>query len=176
MLMQWRHGNEAIADTLFAEIEPTLRRLARGHLVGDRLKQNLQPTELVNEAAIKLMNARSVSFNDRAHFFYFASRIMRRVLVDEARKLGATKRPANQVTMAIDELAQHNEISILELDDALTDLAKIDKELAEILNLKFFGGLSNEEIATISDISLSTVKRRWAVARAWLYDHLIKSV
>ena len=174
LLQKWRSGDDSVTNDLFVRVEPTLRRLARAQLSSDRLNRSIQPTELVSEAALKLINARDVAFNDRVHFYSFCGRLMRRVLVDEARKLGAKKRPANQLTVAIEELKQHTEVSLIELDDALTDLAKVDEGLADLLNLKFFCGLSNEEIAEVSEVSVATVKRRWRVARAWLYDHLTK--
>jgi len=174
LLGRWHAGDDSVVDRLFSEIEPTLRRLARSQLSRDRLSASIEPTELVSEAALKILDARGVGFSGRAQFFSFAGRLMRRVLVDEARKLAAQKRPVNQVTVAVDSMADDREISLLDLDDALEDLARVDAGLSDILNLKFFCGLSYEEIAEVCGLSTATVKRKWTVARAWLHNHLAR--
>jgi len=163
-------------DRLLGEVYDELRILARKILSGDRARQHIAPTELVHGAAIKIIGQRSISARERTHFFAFSAHIMRQVLIDEVRRERAGKRGGPKVTL-ITEIADNavpesGAIDIEAIHDALNRLTEADPALASLVEKRYFSGLTLEEIAEADDVSLSTVKRQWRVARAWLHDAL----
>ena len=163
-------------DRLLGEIYDELRLLARKILSGDRARQHIAPTELVNGAAIKIMSQRQISASRRTHFFAYSAHIMRQVLIDEVRRERAGKRSGPKVTLvtAIVDGAQAppETLDVEVIHDALNRLADADPDLATLVEMRYFSGLSLEEIADLRAVSLSTVKRQWRAARAWLHDAL----
>jgi RNA polymerase sigma factor (TIGR02999 family) len=167
-----RDAEAELLQVLYAD----LHRMARRHMRGERPEHTLQPTALVNEAFVRLMRGAESTWNDRLHFLASASTVMRRVLVDYARRRRAVKR--GQQTIAV-ELADeaglaspHSPDRVLAVDQALTALAAVSARQARIVELRFFAGLGNDEIAALFDVSPRTVKREWIAAKAWLYRHL----
>ncbi len=163
-------------DRLFAEVYEELRVLARKMLAGDRARQHIAPTELVHGASLKIMGQRSVSARERTHFLAYSAHIMRQVLIDEVRRMRAGKRSAPQVTL-ITEIAENaaqdtGGVDVEMIHNALERLAAAAPELSRLVELRYFSGLTLEEIADLDGISVSTVKRSWRVARAWLQDAL----
>ncbi len=151
-----------------------LRRIARRCLAGQRSSHTLQPTALVHEAYLRLARHDSVDWQDRAHFFAMAAQMMRQILVDHARKRAAAKRGGNSPTLIItsDDAAvvQAPALDLLVLDDAMQRLASLDSRQSQIVELRFFGGLSIEETAQVMKISPATTKREWSTARIWLHN------
>lgn len=170
LLKQWRAGGSS--DELFRVVFEQLRRIASSQFRGERSDHTLQPTALVNEAWLKLLGQRA-DFQDRAHFFAIASQAMRRILVDHARQKRAAKRAAPELheEPAFDGV----DVDVLALDAALEKLAALDAGQARVVELKYFGGLTNEEIAEATGVSLATVKRSWQTARAYLFRELGKA-
>lgn len=168
-------GDRREMDALMSAIYTDLRRLAMSHMQGERRSHTLQPTALVHEAYLRLINQRSTQWQDRVHFFAVASRVIRRILVDHARERNAQKRGggAQRVELERAELADSVEgIDLLALDDALAALAEIDARQAQIVELRFFGGLTVDEVAEIMGIAPRSVDRDWRCARAWLLCRL----
>ncbi len=168
--MRWQGGDKHAFEELVPLVYQELRMVARRHLRHERQGHTLQSAALVNEAYLRMMQQRPVGSENRVHFVAIASRLMRQVLVDHARSHGAAKRGAEQ-TVPLDAsliLPQVRFADVVAVDDALKDLARLDEQQGRIVELRFFGGLSNEEIATVIGISSSTVKRDWNVAKAWL--------
>jgi RNA polymerase sigma factor (TIGR02999 family) len=167
-----RPSLEALLPLVYAE----LRRLAAHYLRGERAAPTLQPTALVHEAYLRLLKDRPVRWQNRAHFCAIAAHTMRQVLIDRARARDALKRGGGQPRVTFDEQlaveAPAADLDLLELDAALERLAEVDATHARIVELRFFGGLSIEETAAAMDISPATVKRHWALARAWLAREL----
>lgn len=168
-------GSREDTDRLMAAIYEDLRRLAASHLRHERVGHTLHPTALVHEAYIRLVNQRSVQWNDRLHFFSIASRIIRRILIDHARerntlKRGGSARPVSLVTE--DVAAPERDLDLLALDEALRELAELSERQARIVELRFFGGLTISDIAAVLSIGSRSVDREWQVARAWLFDRL----
>lgn len=169
-LAEWRHGDDAALERLVPLVYDELRRIAARQLRGERSNHTLQPTELVHEAFLRLVR-QNVSWQNRAHFFGVAAEIMRRLLVDHARKKRADKRGAGMETIALHERIEWpaaRDLDIVALDECLTALAELDPQQAKVVELRFFAGLSIEETAEVLGVSDSTVKREWRVARAWL--------
>lgn len=168
-------GDRADLDRLLALVYDELRRLAQSHLHRERADHTLAATALVHEAYLRLVDQRDVAWNDRAHFFAVASTIIRRILVDHARGRNALKRGGEQRRLAlsgIDLASESTGIDLLELDDALGRLAAIDERQARIVELRYFGGLTVEQVAVVLDLGPRTVDRDWKCARTWLYDAL----
>ena len=168
-------ADEPAVDQLMPVVYEQLRRLAKRHLAGHRRGHTLQTTDLVNEAYLKLAHRRETEWKDRPHFVAVASRAMRCVLVDYARGRGSAKRGGNPVRVSLTEAeegAEPGSAEILAVHDALTGLAGIDPRKSQIVELRYFGGLSVEEIAELIGLSARTVKREWRWARAWLYREL----
>jgi len=164
-------GERRDVDALMAAIYGDLRRLAISHLRGERGNHTLQPTALVHEAYMKLIDQRSTDWADRAHFFSVASRIIRRLLVDHARQRNAAKRGAARERLALEQAelpAPAGDVDVIALDEALTELASIDERQARIVELRFFGGLTIEEIAEALSLGKRSVDRDWQAAKAWL--------
>lgn len=172
LLQRWRGGDNDARDKLLSLLYDDLRRLAASMLNQDAMRVHIDPTELVNEGAMRLLGLERIEWNDRAHFLAVSSNVMRRVLVDQARRRRAGKRDGQHVTLLTNVAGSESDLDILELDEALAALAELSEERARIVELRFFAGMSNDEIAQALDISPSTVKRRWRVARAWLASRM----
>jgi RNA polymerase sigma factor (TIGR02999 family) len=173
LLRQWGDGNQQALGELLPIIYDELRRVAHQYLHRERREQTLETTALVHEAYLKLIDQRSVNWQNRAHFFAIAAQAMRRILIDNARKRRASKRegekiPFDDVAIISTDRARH----LLALDEALLRLEKIDQQQSKIVELRYFGGLTIEETAAAMGLSPATVKREWAMARAWLYQEL----
>ena len=176
LLTAWREGSPGAADQLAAAVYGQLRRMAAGYLRRERPGHTLQPTEVVHEAYLRLVGQHRLEWQDRGHLFAVASREMRRILVDHARKRRAAKRegPSGQrITLsdAPDPVATEA-LDVLILDEALADLAAIDPRQAEILEWRYFGGLTVEEISHVAAVSPATVKRDLTTAKIWLRQRL----
>jgi RNA polymerase sigma factor (TIGR02999 family) len=178
MLQRWKNGDVAALEKLTERIYGQLRQLANNALDRDWGNQSLQPTELVHESYLRLVGAQHVDWKSRAHFFAIASRVMRRILVDRARKRAAQKRGGHAAKISIefgslDPGDQRREvIDLVGLDLALAELALKDDELSRLVELRFFSGLTVEETAEVVGISARTVKRDWRLAKAWLKRRL----
>jgi len=152
-----------------------LKRRAAGYLRNERADHTLQPTALVHEAYLRLVGQERVAWQNRAHFFGVAAQMMRRILVDHARGHRAAKRPGAAVKVMLDERigsTRPRNWDLLALDEALTDLASVDSRLAQIVELRYFGGVSEQEVAEVLAVSRSTVTREWQTARTWLYRRM----
>ena len=174
LLIQWGEGDAEVQNELWPLVYDHLRRMAGELMNGERRGHTLQPTALVNEAYIKLVNQHSMKFHDRGHFYAMAARMMRRILVDHARAKRAAKRgKGERVYLDVSlHLAALPEADALDLDEALSGLEAVDPEKARVVELKFFGGLTNDEIAALLGCSEKTVRRHWKVAKLWLYREL----
>jgi RNA polymerase sigma factor (TIGR02999 family) len=171
-------GSREDLDALMSAIYHDMRRLAASHLGSERPDHTLQPTALVHEAYVKLIDQRTTDWKDRLHFFAVASRIIRRILIDHARARLADKRGGDRTLVS---LADHDpaapssgapSVDLLALDEALDELARLDEQQARIVELRYFGGCSIEEIAQVLEIGKRTVDRDWQAARAWLFLRL----
>jgi len=177
LLRAWMAGQNGALDRLMAAVQAELRRLARVHMQGERRDHTLQPTALVNEIYLRLVDLRDIRWQDRAHFFNLVSTLMRRVLVDAARARAAGKRRKSRMCVTFDEtrLADPKaaqDFDMLALNEVLTRLAGVDERKARVVELRFFGGLSLDEAALALELSRRTVAREWAMARAWLQRRL----
>jgi RNA polymerase sigma factor (TIGR02999 family) len=172
LLIAWSGGRREALDNLVPLVYRDLRRLAAGYMKGERVDHSLQPTALVHEAYVRLIDQRQVKWRDRAHFFGVAAGMMRRILVDHARVRRAEKRGGGcqRVTLAEDEVADTApvEIDVLALHDSLERLAAFDSRQERIVELRYFGGLTIDETAEVVDLSAATVVREWTIAKAWL--------
>jgi RNA polymerase sigma factor (TIGR02999 family) len=175
LLGAWGRGDQTALDRLFPLVYAELRRGAARQLRHERPHHTLQPTALVHEAYLRLVDQRGANWQSRAHFFGVAARLMRRILVDHARRHGASKRGDGVSCLSIDEardVAGSAEVPILALDQALDRLEKVDADLAKVVELRAFGGLTIEETAQVLSVSPSTAKRDWRTAKAWLTREL----
>jgi RNA polymerase sigma factor (TIGR02999 family) len=171
LLGAWSRGNRSALNQLLPLVYAELRRIAGRQLRSERANHTLQPTALVHEVYLRLVDQRQVDWQNRAHFFGVAAQVMRRILVDHARRHSASKRGEGVRCVSIDEakeVAASNEIPILALDHALARLEEVDPDLAKIVELRAFGGLTIEEAAHVLNVSPSTAKRDWRTAKAWL--------
>ena len=171
LLRAWGDGDETALELLVPLIEDELRRLARAYMARERKGHTLQATALVNEVFLRVPGTRNLRWQDRAHFISIAARLMRRILVDHARVRGFRKRGAGAERITLDEgamTAPELSIDVLEVDRALESFAKVDHRKSQVVELRFFGGLSLEEIADVLHVSVETVKRDWRLARLWL--------
>ena len=178
LLVEWSNGDQDALEQLTPLVYGELRRLASRYLRKERSDHTLQPTALVHEAYIRLIDQRSVRWQNRAHFFGVAAQMIRRILVDHARGRHAAKRGAMAPKLSLDEaiaLPDRKEFDLVALDDALNSLAKIDSQQARIVELRFFTGLTVEETAEVLGISPATVKRDWVTAKAWLYRDISRA-
>jgi RNA polymerase sigma factor (TIGR02999 family) len=176
LLVDWSRGDQSALDQLLPLVYGELRRIAARQLRRERRNHTLQPTALVHEVYLRLVDQHQVDWNSRAHFFGVAAQAMRRILVDHARRHDAGKRGDGIPCVPIDEakeVAAVTEIPVLALDRALDRLQKVDPELARIVELRAFGGLTIEQAAQVLNISPSTVKRDWRTAKAWLTRELV---
>lgn len=174
LLTDWREGNEAALAQLMPIIYQELRKLATAYLRRERLDHTLQPTALVHEAYVRLVDQRVPSFNGRSHFFGIAARLMRQILVDFARSRQTAKRDEGLKAPLEDAMAvaEAPAVALLDLNDALERLAAVNQRHAKVIELRYFGGLSRGEVAEVLDISLARVKRDIAEAEAWLRAEL----
>ncbi len=175
LLVAWSRGEKDALDRLIPLVYAELRAQARRRLSRERRNHTLQPTALVHEAFLRLAGQDRAHWQNRQQFFAVAARTMRRVLVDHARAHAALKRGAGKTLLALEQepqAARPADLDVLELDLALDRLAAIDERQARVVELRYFGGLSAEETASTLEVSLATVKRDWAMARAWLFRAL----
>ncbi len=175
LLQQWNRGQPEVLEQLMPLLMRDLRNLARHYLHGERDNHTLQPTALVNELYMKLVDRRRASWRDRAHFLAFAAQTMRRILVDHARGLRAAKRGHGIRAISLDQalaVAQQRDIDLIALDDALEALKTLDARQSRLIELRFFGGLSATEAAEVLGVGIATVVRDWATAKAWLFREL----
>jgi RNA polymerase sigma factor (TIGR02999 family) len=177
-LLRWKDGDLEARDQLIPLVYDELHGLARQYMAGERADHTLQPTALVNEAYLRLIQVRRVSWADRRHFFAMSARIMRRVLVDFARARRSHKRGAGEVTVSFDEdfpIVHESAAAIIAVDDALATLAQLDQRKCHVIELRFFAGLTIEETAEVLKVSTDTVLRDWRMAKAWLSRELSES-
>jgi len=175
LLAQISGGNRAAVDELMPLVYRELKRIAGGQLGRERVGHTLQATALVHEAYLKLVDQREVAWQNRAHFFGVSAQAMRRILLDYAKSRGRRKRGGDVRRTSFDEalaVADDRESDLLSIDEALTRLEQLDARQAKVVELRFFGGLSVEETAEVLGVSAPTVKREWAMAKAWLHREL----
>ena len=178
LLQEWQDGKREALDRLLPIVYAELHALASRYLSRERSDHTLQPTALVNEAYLKLAGQRAVDWQNRSHFFGIAAQLMRRILVDHARRDGRVKRGANAPMLSVDDAGPVasepgvDPVDAAVLDRALSRLEALDPEQGRIVELRFYGGLTIEETASVMGVSAGTVKRHWAVARAWLYREI----
>jgi len=175
LLLQWTDGDANALDQLLPLVYDELRRLAQSYLRKENVGHTLQSTALVHEAYLRLIDQRNVSWQNRSHFFGIAAQMMRRVLVDHARAHNAAKRGSGGIKVTLEEglvAAEQRDVNVIALDGALNKLAEIDPQQSRIVELRFFAGLSIEDTAEVLKISPATVKRDWAMAKAWLYGEI----
>ena len=174
LLLAWGQGDDSALDRLIPLVRVELHRLARRHMRRERTGHTLQTTALVNEAYLRLVDLGRVRWQDRAHFFAMSARLMRRILVDHARLRQFVKRGGGARRIPFDEalVSVERNVDLVELDDALRRLADLDPRKGQVVEMRFFAGLSVEETATALGVSAVTVMRDWRVARAWLFKEL----
>jgi RNA polymerase sigma factor (TIGR02999 family) len=171
LLLSWSQGDATALDRLMPLVHAELHRLARRYMAGEKPGHTLQATALVNEAYLRLVNSSKVRWQNRAHFFAVSAQLMRRILVDFARSRHYLKRGGAARLVSLDEalpLSEEPDTDLVALDDALNDLAKMDARKAEVVVLRFFGGLSVEETSEVLKVSPDTVMRDWKFAKSWL--------
>lgn len=178
LLIELSKGKREVLDDLLPIIYDELKRIAASYLRRERSDHTLQPTALVNEAYMKMIDITQVSWQNKAHFIGVAANQMRRILVDHARHHNAQKRGGEFHILTLNEeidKAEEQSAELIDLDDALNELAKMDPVKAQIVELRYFGGLTMDEAAEVLGVSVITVKRHWKMTKAWLYGRLAKS-
>ena len=179
LLHAWSSGDEAALDRLAEQVYPELRLMARRYMKNERQANTLQPTALVNEVFLRLVDVTKVEWSQRAQFFAMAARMMRRILVDAARAQSSGKRGGMMLKMNLDEtavLSSAPDRCILALDEALTAFSQVAPRQAKVVELRYFGGLTEEEIVAALKISPRTVRRDWDLAKAWLLRELSHTI
>jgi RNA polymerase sigma factor (TIGR02999 family) len=177
LLVAWSGGDQGAMDQLMPLVYRELHRLARSYLRRQRPGHTLQPTALVHEAYLRLVDEKNIRWQNRAHFFGLAATMMRCILIDYARNREAVKRGGRTRKLSLtlaDQVARQPQYDLIALDDALRSLAAIDARQSRIVELRFFGGLDIEETAEVLQVSQATVKRDWRMAKAWLYQEMSK--
>src|SRR5262245_25117397 len=177
LLKAWQNGDEAALGVLTSLVQAELHRMARHYMAGERIDHTLQPTALINEAWLRLIDWRNANWQNRAHFFAISAQMMRHILVDHARRRSHFKREDGRKNVSIEQAADislERTSDLVAVDDALNSLSALDSRKGKIVELRFFGGLSEEETAEVLKISAKTVQREWNKARAWLYYELSK--
>jgi RNA polymerase sigma factor (TIGR02999 family) len=177
LLLAWSNGDQTALEKLTPLVYRELRRLARLYLRGERAGHTLQTTALVNEAYLRLINASRMQWQNRAHFFAVSAQLMRHILVDFARSRRSIKRWNKARRVSLDEalaISVERSAEMVALDDALTALAELDERQSKVVELRFFGGLTEDEIAEVLKVSPSTVGKDWSLARAWLLREMSK--
>ena len=175
LLRAWSDGDQLALDELTPIVYAELRRLAHRYMRGERPDHDLQTSALVNEAYIRLVDYKRMQWQNRAHFFAIAAQLMRRILIDRARKRYNSKRGGDVRKVSLDQAAivsTGRSSDLVALDEALTDLEAIDQRKSKVVELRFFGGLNIEETAEVMSISPATVQREWSMAKAWLYREI----
>ena len=178
LLQEWREGDRKALDTLLPLVYTELRRLAHARLRNERPGHTLQSAALVNEAYLRLIGLDAPQWESRAHFFAIAARLMREVLVDYARRHRAGKRGGGACKLSLEDatgVSRRQDVDVVALDDALEALAKIDARQSQVVELRFFAGLSLQEISAALQIAPATVQRDWTAARAWLHREMSKN-
>jgi RNA polymerase sigma factor (TIGR02999 family) len=178
LLAEWSDGNQSALDELYPLVYDELHRLARRYMSRERQDHTLQTTALINEAYVRLVDQRNVHWANRSHFFAISAQIMRRILIDHARRHAYAKRGGGAQQVSLDEAATVTRSAgaeLIRLDEALKSLAEMDPRRSQVVELRYFGGLNNEEIAGVLNISENTVTRDWNMARAWLHQQLTES-
>ena len=177
LLIEWSNGDQAALDKLMPLVYDELRRIARGYLARQVPGRSLQPTLLINEAFIKLVGHPEKKWQNRSHFFGVAAQAMRHILVDYARSKQYAKRGGGARQVPLDEalaVSEERAAELVALDDALEELARVDPRKCQVVELRYFGGLSVEETAEVLKVSAVTVMRDWSMAKAWLHRELSK--
>lgn len=176
LLLAWSQGEQAALDELLPLVNAELHRLAAYYMRRESPGHTLQTSALVNEAYLRLIDQRQVQWQNRAHFFGIAAQLMRRILLDHARSRQQARRGGGLRQVSLDEAATVGQraAELIALDDALNDLAAFDARKSQIVELRFFGGLSNEEVAEVTGLSLRTIEREWHKAKVWLHQALSK--
>lgn len=174
ILLAWNRGEAGALDALIPLVTDELHKIAHAYMRGERVNHTLQPTALINECYLRLIDRDKVTWRDRAHFFAFAARTMRRVLVDHARAHQAKKRGSGLEPVTLDDPlgTTPRMVDLIDVDDALRGLTQLDERLGKLVEVRIFGGLNIHETAEALHISEATVSRDWARARAWLARHL----
>jgi RNA polymerase sigma-70 factor, ECF subfamily len=175
LLVSWSRGDQAALETLTSVVHQELHRLAARYMAGERRGHILQATALVNEAYLRLVDCKDVRWQSRAQFFAIAAQIMRRVLVDVARERDRAKRGRGQLHVSLSEASDvpiGPGVDLVALDDALKTLEGLNSRQSRVIELRFFGGLSLDEVAHVLDVSVGTVRRDWSLAQAWLFREL----
>jgi len=175
LLVAWSDGNQAALDELTPLVYEELHRLAHRYMRGERAGHTLQTTALVNEAYTRLIDWKNVRWQNRAHFFGVSAELMRRILVDFARARGYQKRGGGMRAVTLSNainVSSEKGVDLIALDEALSALAELDPRQSKVVELRFFGGLTNEEAAEVLKVSVATVRRDWSLARAWLHREL----
>lgn len=175
LLREASNGNRESLDQLLPLVYNELRGLADAFMRRERANHTLQPTALVHEAYIRLIDQREVNWENRAHFMSIAAETMRRILVNHAIATKAAKRGGNETRISVDKATGYqneNDVDLLELDEALNTLSTFDKRQSQIVELRFFGGLTVPEVATVLALSATTIEREWRMAKAWLHDQI----
>lgn len=175
LLVDWQAGDDRALEQLMPLVYGELRRLAGRYLDREREGHTFETHDLIHEAFLRLIDQRQVDWRSRAHFFAIAAQSMRRILVDHARRRDARRHGGDVRQLLLDDvpdLAAHRDADLVAVDEALTELAREDEALARIVDLRFFGGLEHDEIAALLGVSNPTVRRRWRLAKAWLYRRL----
>jgi RNA polymerase sigma-70 factor, ECF subfamily len=175
LLGEWRAGDERALAELVPLVYGELRRLARHYLNRESKRPTLETRDLIHDAFVRLCDLQEVDWQSRAHFFSIAARIMRRILIDRARRRQFAKHGGRAVALGlqdIPDLAIERDADLLALDDALAELAELDETLARIVELRFFGGLDHDEVAVVLGVSNPTVRRHWRLAKTWLRSRL----
>ena len=179
LLAEWSDGNQTALNKLYPLVYDELHRMANRYMKRERQDHTLQTTALIHEAYVRLVDQKNVHWANRAHFFAISAQIMRRILIDHARGHAYAKRGGGAQKVSLDEtaiVASGPASNMLLLDEALNRLAEMDPRRGQVVELRYFGGLNNEEIADVLKISENTVTRDWNMARAWLYQELSGSV
>jgi len=175
LLAEWSDGNQSALDELYPLVYDELHRLARRYMSRERKGHTLQTTALINEAYVRLVDQKNVHWANRSHFFAISAQIMRRILIDHARRHAYAKRGGGAQRVSLDDAAALTSgigAELVRLDEALKTLAEMDPRRCQVVELRYFGGLNNEEIAGVLHVSENTVTRDWNMARAWLYQQL----
>ena len=178
LLAEWRDGNQSALDELYPLVYDELHRLARRYMSRERKDHTLQTTALINEAYVRMVDQKNVNWANRSHFFAISAQIMRRILIDHARRHAYAKRGGGAQQVSLEEvaaIAPEQGREMLRLDEALKTLAERDPRRSQVVELRYFGGLNNEEIAGVLHVSENTVTRDWNMARAWLYQQLTEN-
>jgi RNA polymerase sigma factor (TIGR02999 family) len=178
ILNDWKSGDAGAAERLFPLVYDELKRQAKNYLNLERGDHTLQPTALVHEAYLRLADQTQIAVEDRTHFFAIAARVMRQILVDHARRHNSEKRGGSAQRFCIEDLnilPEQSAADLLDLDEAMLKLEKLDERKCRVVDMRFFGGLNEAEIATVLDVNEKTVRRDWQFAKLWLFRELSKA-